>query len=484
MVDDAGVAIAAPDGGVRVSMSIFFPDGGAPSTFNYATWDACPNTGFNWYEPTIPTTYTMTTGSSFVNVAPVPRIAPPNAIRVRVAAPGLRSAEQPFFVEQQGSFNGNLAVLPFFAVTPAGQTSFRRFALVEYTSNSNAFAGFLDTPRSTHAIRIGADVIILNYQVINARSGRVVDNLVPPFTPIDGITRVFPGRVIVFGASTNQIGLQAFSIAPQGGVTPTALKLETNVPVQANTSGGEVAAAMLNRDISSPTRGGTLWVYFTSQGSQVPGVMGRVSFSSDSISDSWGGLQSFDLPLGPGAQTAHAGLPLTDGYAFIAVNHNYGLTLGPTHPMAVPTSLPLTPLGNSGPEQFAHVSRTATRIAGIARPVVPGLRQYDFFHYDVTIPDAGANVVRTIVPDLDTTTGTHAITDPNLARGCVVNDTNGVTFFFSTRLLATSTYQHWAQSMASNGALSSAVPLDIPDMADAVISCGGSTLHHIDMWQY
>jgi hypothetical protein len=255
--------------------------------------------------------------------------------------------------------------------------------------------------------------------------------------------------------------------------------------VQPNINGGgEIAALLPSRNVGSPTTTGTVPLWFTTQGSIVPMVLGRTTYSFFG-SETWGMSTTLETSGALiGANSGHAAMSLGPGSAYLVIRQNQGaLVSEPPTPMLSSVAFVQAPLGAAGPEQYAHVSRTQNRIAVISRPVISGGRQYDFGLYDTA--DGGTRALRTVLPDQATNTGTRAITDPNLARGCVVNDSFGVTFFYSTRLLSESTYQHWAQSYSTvTDTLSNPVLLSIPGTEDAVISCGGNVLHHVDMWRW
>ena len=481
VLDDAGVPIAVPTGTIQVTINTTLEDGGAISFANQPTvyTTTCPTSSSSRPPLVLP----IAAGAAFRNVSLRVTDVNPSLIRMTASAPNLQPSSRVFLVPPTSVTSDDLAVLPFHAVSQAGAVSFRNYSLVRFDTTSNEWIGNLATTApSTHAIRV-RDLIVMNWLVVDPLTGNDVGTPTTGF-PVDGITRVFSDRVVVFGAATNTLRFQAFQVNGTS-VSPGGQQVQMGLPVQANASGGgEIAALLVSRVLNSPTTTGSVPLWFTTRGSQVPVVLGRTQYTF-SGSESWSLATTYEAGGGLGSHAGHAAMSLGGGSALLVIGQNQGtfITEPPTPSLSSITFSPM-PVGTVGPEQFAHVSRTPTRIATIGRPAVAGARQYDFNQYDPAT-DGGVRTLRTLLPDQDTTTGTRAVTDPNLARGCVVNDSRGVTFFYSTRLLAESTYQHWAQSYTSiNDTLSPPVQLSIPGAEDAVISCGGNVLHHVDMWRW
>ncbi len=480
VLDDAGVAINVPDGGpLPVTITTTLEDGGAISFGSlplvYTT--TCP--GSTSSRP--PTVLPLPGGASFRNVSVRVPDVNPSLIRMTATAPNLQPSTRLFLVPPTSVASDDLAVLPFHAVSPAGAVTFRNYSLVRFDTNSAEWLGNLATTApSTHAIRL-QNLIVMNWLVVDPLTGASVGGPSPGFT-VDGITRVLSDRVVVFGSASNTLRFQAFQVT--GASVVSGVVQTEAAPVQANANGGgEVVALLQNRTINNPVTTGMVPLWFTTRGVSSTLALGRTTYTYSGI-ETWGATTTLEANGAPlGAFAGHAAMSLGAGSAFMVVQQNQGTFISDPGPMLNAVSFSQVPVGSAGPEQFAHVSRTQARIAIIARPAVTGARQYDFGLYDTA--DGGARPLRTVLPDQDTTTGTRAVTDPNLARGCVVNDSRGVTFFYSTRLLAESTYQHWAQSYTTQSdTLSNPVLLSIPGTEDAVISCGGTVLHHIDMWRW
>lgn len=480
VLDDAGVAVNVPDGGpLQVTITTTLEDGGAISFGSlplvYTT--TCPGSTASRPPAVLP----VPAGASFRNVS-VRAEVNPSLIRMTATAPNLQPSTRLFLVPPTSVTSDDLAVLPFHAVSPAGAVTFRNYSLVRFDTNSAEWIGNLATTApSTHVIRL-QNLIVMNWLVVDPLTGASVGGASPSFL-VDGITRVFSDRVVAFGSTSNTLRFQAFQVS--GASVVSGAVQTVSAPVQTNANGGgEVVGLLPPRNINNPTMTGTVPLWFSTRGVSSTLALGRTTYSYFGT-ESWGMTTTAEANGAPlGAFAGHAAMSLGAGSAFMVVQQNQGTFINEP-PIAMPGAVTFAqvPVGTSGPEQFAHVSGTQARIAVIARPAVAGARQYDFGVYDTA--DGGARPLRTVLPDQDTTTGTRAVTDPNLARGCVVNDSRGVTFFYSTRLLAESTYQHWAQSYtAQSDTLSNPVLLSIPGTEDAVISCGGGVLHHVDMWRW
>lgn len=480
VLDDAGVPIAVPSTPLQVTITTTLEDGGAISFANqpiiYTT--TCPGSSSSRPPITLP----IAAGTSFRNVSVRVTDVNPALIRMTATAPNLQPSSRVFLIPPTSVSSDDLAVLPFHAVTPQGAVSLRSYAVVRFDTNSAEWLGNLATTApSTHAIRV-QNLIVMNWVVVDPLTGASVGGPTPGFT-VDGITRVFSDRVVAFGSAGNTVRFQAFQV---NGTSVTNGAVQTDpAPVQSNANGGgEIVALLSGRNINNPTTTGVVPLWFTTRGVSSTLALGRTTYSYTGT-ESWGTATTYEVNGAPlGAFAGHAAMSLGGGSAFMVVQQNQGTFLNePPVPMLSAVTFSQVPVGTVGPEQFAHVSRTQARIAVIARPPVAGARQYDFSLYDTA--DGGTRALRTVLPDQDTMTGTRAVTDPSLARGCVVNDSRGVTFFYSTRLLAESTYQHWAQSYSAvSDTLSTPVLLSIPGTEDAVISCGGNVLHHVDMWRW
>lgn len=479
VLDDAGVPIAVPTGTLQVTINTTLEDGGVISFANQPTvyTTTCPTSSSSRPPLVLP----IAAGASFRNVSVRVTDVNPTRIRMTATATALQPTSRVFLVPPTSISSDDLAVLPFHAVSTSGAVSFRGYSLVRFDSSSNEWIGNLATTApSTHAIRL-QNSIVMNWLVVDPLTGGSIGGAAPGFA-VDGITRVFSDRVVAFGVTGNTLNFQAFQVSG-GSVQPGVVYSQTAL-VQANTAGGgEVAALLLDRTINSTTTTGTVPLWFSTRGVTQTIALGRATYSYTG-SESWGSVMTVERNAPLGSHAGHAAMSLGEGSAFMVIQQNQGSFINePPQQMAGALQFTQAPLGTVGPEQFVHVSRTPARIAIIARPAVPGARQYDFGLYDTA--DGGVRSLRMVLPDQDTTTGTRAVTDPSLARGCVVNDSRGVTFFYSTRLLAESTYQHWAQSYTSiNDTLSPPVQLSIPGAEDAVISCGGNVLHHVDMWRW
>jgi hypothetical protein len=435
LTDDAGVLVPAPDGGLSFTFTMLFADGGVTP---FAMFDTRVPSCVSGSDFSNPRTMLFPAGASSmtIGVRHGTAFGTPDSVSLRASGAGLIPTEKPF-VMQRGSLDQDFAVLPLYAVTPTGQVSLRQYALVDYspsvTNEAMHFLGFLSsTTPSTHAIRIG-NRLVMNWAVYDPLTGANVGTPPAAFTPIDGITRVFSDRVVLFGTTTNSVRFQAMQIVGSS-VIPYALSTQT-AQVQGNGTGGEIAA-LLTRNTNATD--GTVTLAFTSLGSQVPLVSGTVAYtySTPGMSESWGTVSTTNTSLPLGTEVAHAGMSLDNNRALIVVGGGTALNFSSTGSRTAQLALP-----DAGPEQFVNISRSDGLIASIGRSATSTARLYEFLEHNPA--DGGVRTLGTAFPDLNLTTGTRAITNPNLARGCVVNDSFGVTFFYSTRVLADSTYQHW-----------------------------------------
>lgn len=473
LVDDAGMPINTPTT-LSFTFDTTLTDGG---TVGFSAPRLRVPCGGAVNFPPASLTFTAGTSTRIVgleNVSINPRL-----FRVSATAPTIRPATQ-VFLAAPTSLDSDLAVLPLFTVSSSGTTTFRQYAIIDDAMAT--WAGFLTrTTPSTHAIRMGNNLVAFNWQVVNALTGADVPTPAPALSNVDGMARLFSNRVMLFSGGNTVVRFQPMIIDPGGVQSGPLFTLNGSQSLTPFSNAGEVAVEYV-RSFGGRTFG-QAFVWYSNVGTSTT-VVGRASYDlNPNVSETLTGLTETSSTSTYENQAAMA---LNNNRVLLVTGNTSAFVSGASVPSPTATFNPIG-LSGVGPLQFAHVTNSSTHIAFIRGALTMGntRRVAELMVVDAA-SDAGVPLPLDTVPvDLSLTSGTRAISDPNLARGCVVNDSIGATFFYSLRSPGDSTYQHYSRRYVFNAAvLQPQVLIDIPGAEDAVISCGGAVFHHVDMWRY
>lgn len=473
LVDDAGVPINAP-AAFSFTFDATLTDGG--TSFSAPRLRVPCGGAVNFPPATL--TFPAGTSSRLVGVENVN--TNPRTFRLTATSPTLRPATQ-LFLAMPTALDSDFAVLPLFAVSPAGATTFRQYAVID--NSMTTWAGFLTrTTPSTHAIRMGTNQVAFNWQVVNALTGADVPTPPSALPSIDGMARLFSNRVMLFSGGNSVVRFQPMGIEPGSVQSGPLFTLNGSQSLTPFSNAGEVAVEY-TRNQSVQRTFGQAYVWYSNVGTSTT-VVGRASYDlNPGVSES---LTSLTETSSGSTYENQAAMALNDSRVLLVTDNTAAFVTGTSVPTPTATFRPIG-LSGTGPNQFAHVTNSSTHIAFIrgALTMSNTRRVAELMVLDAA-SDAGVPLPLDTVPvDLSLGSGTRAISDPNLARGCVVNDSIGATFFYSLRSPGDSTYQHYSRRYVFNASvLQPQVLLDIPNAEDAVISCGGAVFHHVDMWRY
>lgn len=474
LIDDAGVPVNAPTA-LSFNFEATLSDGGTVSFAAPRFRVPCGGTlSFS------PATLSFPAGTSTRLVGVENVTLTPRTFRLSATSPTIRPASQ-LFLATPTALDTDMAVLPLFAVSPSGATTFRQYAVIDDAMTT--WAGFLErTTPSTHAIRMGTNQVALNWQVVNALTGANVPTPTAALSSIDGMARLFSNRVMLFSGGNTVVRFQPMTIDPGSVQSGPLFTLSGSQSLTPFSNAGEVAVEY-SRSQGLQRTFGQAFVWYSNVGTSTT-VVGRASYDlNPGVSES---LTSLSETSSSTTYENQAAMALGNNRVLLVTDNTAAFVSGASVPTPNATFRPIG-LSGLGPNQFAHVTNSNTHIAFIrgALTMSNTRRVAELMVVDAA-SDAGVPLPLDTVPvDLSLTSGTRAISDPNLARGCVVNDSIGATFFYSLRSPGDSTYQHYSRRYVFNaGTLQPQVLLDIPNAEDAVISCGGAVFHHVDMWRY